>query len=214
VKTFGRGPQATEVFGGLNVSFEAGKVTAVTGPSGSGKTTLLHLLAGLSLPTSGDVVVLGASLPALDRAARAAHRRENVALISQAPELLPFLSARENVQLGLAIRGVLGERAEEQVREALEAVGLAERSEQRVSRLSAGERQRVAIARAVACEPALLLADEPTARLDQANALAVGALLAGLARSSGAAVVCGTHDPLLIEHADETVALRFSSAVA
>jgi putative ABC transport system ATP-binding protein len=131
-----------------------------------------------------------------------------VALIGQAPELLPFLSARENVELALAVRSVPVERAREQARDALEAVGLGERSEQRVSRLSAGERQRVAIARALASEPELLLADEPTARLDQANALAVGALLANLARTSGAAVVCATHDPLLIEHADETVALR------
>jgi ABC-type lipoprotein export system ATPase subunit len=208
VKAFGRGPQATEVFSGLDTSFEAGKVTAVTGPSGSGKSTLLHLLAGLSLPTGGDVIVFGVSLPHLDRAARAALRRERVALIPQAPELLPFLSARENVELGLAIRGVPVERAGELARDALEAVGLAERSEQRVSRLSAGERQRVAIARALASQPALLLADEPTARLDQTNALAVGALLANLAQTSGAAVVCATHDPLLVEHADETVALR------
>jgi ABC-type lipoprotein export system ATPase subunit len=208
VKTFGRGPQATDVFRGLDLTFETDRFTAVTGPSGSGKTTLLHLLAGLSLPTAGDVVVFGVSLPALDRTARAALRRERVALIAQAPELLPFLSARENVELGLAVRSVPVERAREQARDALEAVDLGERSEQRVSRLSAGERQRVAIARALASEPALLLADEPTARLDQANALAVGALLANLARTSGAAVVCATHDPLLIEHADETVALR------
>jgi ABC-type lipoprotein export system ATPase subunit len=208
VKTFGRAPQATDVFSGLEVSFEAGKVTAVTGPSGSGKSTLLHLLAGLSLLTAGDVVVLGVSLPALDRTARAALRRENVALIPQAPELLPFLSARENVELGLAIRGVLAERAGEEAREALEAVGLAERSDQRVSRLSAGERQRVAIARALASRPRLLLADEPTARLDQANALAVGILLAELARASGAAVVCATHDLLVIEQADQQIALR------
>jgi ABC-type lipoprotein export system ATPase subunit len=208
VKTFGRGAQVTEVFGGLDLSFEAGKVTAVTGPSGSGKTTLLHLLAGLSLPTSGDVVVFGVSLPSLDRSARAALRRESVALIGQAPELIPFLSARENVELGLAIRHVSAGRAGEQASEALEAVGLAQRTEQRVARLSAGERQRVAISRALASRPRLLLADEPTARLDQVNALAVGALLTELARTSSAAVVCATHDPLVIEHADETVALR------
>jgi ABC-type lipoprotein export system ATPase subunit len=207
-KTFGRGAQAAEVLRALDLSFEAGKVTAVTGPSGSGKTTLLHLLAGLSLPTEGDVVAFGVSLPSLDRAARAAFRREKVALIGQAPELVPFLSARENVELGLAIRGVSVGPAGEQAREALEAVGLAERTEQRVSRLSAGERQRVAIARALASRPTLLLADEPTARLDQVNALAVGALLAELAHTSGAAVVCATHDPLLIEQSDDRIPLR------
>ena len=208
VKTVGRGAQTTEVLQGLDLSFPAGRFTVVKGPSGSGKTTLLHLLAGLSLPTSGDVIVLGASLPALDRAARAALRREGIALIAQAPELVPFLSARENVELGLAIRDMPLERAGEEARDALEAVGLGERIEQRVSRLSAGERQRVAIARALAARPKLLLADEPTARLDEANALAVGALLAGLAHTEGAAVVCATHDPLLIDRADETVELR------
>ena len=99
------------------------------------------------------------------------------------------------------------ERAGEEARDALEAVGLGERIEQRVSRLSAGERQRVAIARALAARPKILLADEPTARLDEANALAVGALLASLAHTQGAAVVCATHDPLLIDRADETVEL-------
>jgi ABC-type lipoprotein export system ATPase subunit len=207
-KTFGGGPHATEVFRGLNMSFEAGKVTAVTGPSGSGKTTLLHLLAGLSVPDAGEVAVFGIPVSSLDRAARAALRRERIALIGQAPELVPFLSAHENVELGLAIRGVPAGAADERAREALESVGLAERLEQRASRLSAGERQRVAIARALAVRPGLLLADEPTARLDEANALAVGVLLAELARTSGAAVVCATHDPLLVEHADETVALR------
>jgi ABC-type lipoprotein export system ATPase subunit len=207
-KAFGRGPQATEVFRGLDVSFEAGKVTAVTGPSGSGKTTLLHLLAGLSRPDSGEVAVFGIPVSSLDRVARAALRRERIAVIGQAPELVPFLSARENVELGLAIRGVPAEAADERAREALESVGLAERLEQRASRLSAGERQRVAIARALAARPSLLLADEPTARLDEANALAVGVLLAELARASGAAVVCATHDPLLVEHADEAVPLR------
>jgi ABC-type lipoprotein export system ATPase subunit len=208
VKTVGRGAQTTEVLRGLDLSFRAGTFTVVRGPSGSGKTTLLHLLAGLSLPTSGDVTVFGTSLPALDRAARAALRRDGVALIAQAPELVPFLSARENVELGLAIRNMPDEVAGEWAREALETVGLGERLEQRVSRLSAGERQRVAISRALAPRPKLLLADEPTARLDEANALAVGALLANLAHAEGAAIVCATHDPLLIDLADETVALR------
>jgi ABC-type lipoprotein export system ATPase subunit len=210
-KSFGRGAQATTVFDCLDASFESGKMTAVRGPSGSGKTTLLHLLAGLSLPTSGDVVVFDTSLPGLGRAERAALRRENIALVGQAPELVPFLSSRENVELGLAIRGVASEEADERAREALEAVGLAERVEQRASRLSAGERQRVAIARALAARPRLLLADEPTARLDQANALAVAALFSRLARESGAAVVCASHDQLVVEQADEQLRIGGAS---
>ena len=116
---------------------------------------------------------------------------------------MPALSALENVELALALRGLPSEPA----REMLVAVGLEDRAEQRVSRLSTGERGRVAIARALAARPELLLADEPTSRLDQANAIAVGMLFVRLAREFGAAVVCATHDPLLIEQADERLVL-------
>ncbi len=207
-KTYGSGERESVVLDGLDATFSAGRLVAVTGPSGSGKTTLLHLIAGLADPTAGEVEVLGTALGALDREARAALRREHVAVIGQDPGLTPFLSARENVELALALRGIPEADASEQALDALAAVGLGERTEQRVARLSAGERQRVAIARALASGPSLLLADEPTARLDEANALAVGALFARLARESGAAVICATHDPLVVEQADVELALR------
>jgi putative ABC transport system ATP-binding protein len=143
----------------------------------------------------------------LDREARAALRRDHVAVIGQDPGLTPFLSARENVELGLALRGMGADEAHERALEALGRVGLTGRAEQRAARLSAGERQRVAIARAVAAGAGLLLADEPTARLDEANALAVGALFSKLAREFGAAVVVATHDPLVVEQADATLRL-------
>lgn len=209
-KHYGRTP----VFDGLDASFEAGTLHAVTGPSGSGKTTLLHMLAGLELPSLGEVAVLGTAVSALDRAARAAFRREHVALVRQEVGLVPFLSARENVELGLALRGIAREEATRRALEALDSVGLTERAEQRVLRLSAGERGRVAIARALAARPALLLGDEPSSRLDQANALAVAAPLRELAREAGAAVICATHDPLVIEQADRELALRDGSLVA
>jgi len=206
-KSYGRGSQQRLVLAGLDASFAAGKLVAVTGPSGSGKTTLLHLLAGLVEPDAGEVNLFGERIGDLDREARAALRREHVAVIGQDPGLTPFLSARENVELGLALRGVEAEEARERALEALARVGLAEKAEQRSGRLSAGERQRVAIARAVAAGASLLLADEPTARLDEANALAVGALFSRLARESGAAVVVATHDPLVIEQADASLRL-------
>ncbi|HET7806956.1 MAG TPA: ATP-binding cassette domain-containing protein, partial [Gaiellaceae bacterium] len=190
------------VFEGLDAVFESGRLTVVTGPSGSGKTTLLHLLAGLDLPDAGEVRVAGAEVQALDRAARAELRRREVALVPQQSGLVPFLSARENVELGLEIRGLAADP-----HEPLAAVGLSERAGQRVSRLSAGEQVRVAIARALAVRPSLLLVDEPTARLDQANALRLAALLTTLARESGAAVVCATHDPVVIEQADGRLSL-------
>jgi ABC-type lipoprotein export system ATPase subunit len=196
-KVHGRGARATEVFRDLSLAFAAGAFSAVTGPSGTGKSTLLHLLAGLDRPTGGDVRVLGTALSDLDATGLALLRRSSIGLVTQGTDLVPFLTARETVELALSLRGAAPDGAAP----ALAAVGLAELAEERVARLSMGERQRVAIARALAAKPVLLLADEPTARLDEANARAVGALFAELARATGTAIVCATHDPVLIEHA-------------
>jgi ABC-type lipoprotein export system ATPase subunit len=202
-KTHGSGAAAAHVFEGFDAAFESGRLTVVTGPSGSGKTTLLLLLAGLDLPDSGAVEVCGEGLQRLDRAARAEVRRRNVALVAQQPGLIPFLSASENVELGAAVRG----GSDDGARDVLASVGLAERARQRVARLSAGEQVRVAVARALAARPRLLLVDEPTARLDQANARNLAVLLSTLAHETGAAVVCATHDPVVIEHADVELSL-------
>jgi putative ABC transport system ATP-binding protein len=208
VKTYAHGPGRIAAVRDLDAVFAAGKLYAVTGPSGSGKTTLLHLLAGLDTPDAGEVEALGAALGDLDRAGRAALRRAHVGFVGQQPGLVETLSARENVELGLALRGVSSQKAAALAIETLAAVGLSERAEQRVGRLSTGEQVRVAIARALAPRPEVLLADEPTARLDQANARAVALLFARLARERGAAIVCATHDPVVIEQADGELALR------
>ena len=192
---------------GLTASFAGGRLYAVTGPSGSGKTTLLHLLAGLDLPDAGEVVLDGVSLASLDRTGRAELRRTRLAFIGQTVGLVPFLGARENVELSLALRGVERGDARDRAVAALAPVGLEEHGERPVSELSAGQRERAAIARALAARPCAIVADEPTARLDGANALAVGLLLAELARATGAVVVCATHDPLLIEQADDVLSL-------
>jgi ABC-type lipoprotein export system ATPase subunit len=202
-KRYGTGQAARPVFAGVDATFLPGRLYAVTGPSGTGKTTLLHLLAGLELPDDGEVVVAGRAVSGLSRAERAAFRRERIALVGQDPGLVPFLTGLENVELGLALRGAHASGA----MEALAEVGLRERAGGRVEHLSAGERERVAVARAVAGRPLLLLADEPTSRLDEANGRAVAALLAALARETGATVVCATHDPLVVEQADEIVPL-------
>ena len=187
---------------GLTTVVRERRLTAITGPSGSGKTTVLHLLAGLDVPTAGDVVTLGRPISALDRAERAAFRRSNISMIAQDARLVPFLSARENVDLGLQLRGRDGDAGA-----ALRSVGLRELAEQRVDRLSMGERQRVAIARALAAAPALVLADEPSARLDEANAIAVADLLARVVDDWDTTVVFSTHDPVLLAVADEVVEL-------
>ena len=196
---------STQVFSGLTASFAPGLLHVVTGPSGSGKTTLLHMLAGLELPDIGRVELAGHELTGLNREGRADVRRHSLAYVAQDGGLVPHLSALENVELALAIRELPADTTA--ARSLLTAVGLAERASQRVERLSHGERARVAIARALATRPTVLLADEPTARLDAANAVAVAALLLRLARETGAAVICATHDPLVVEQADAQVTL-------
>jgi ABC-type lipoprotein export system ATPase subunit len=192
----------------VTARFAAHRLTAISGPSGSGKTTLLHLLAGLDLPTRGDVIVLGNRISDLDRASRAALRRNRIALVAQDPPLVPFLTAMENVALALNVRNGPRSDVSERSGEALEAVGLGGLLEQRVDRLSMGERQRVAIARAVAAKPELLLADEPTARLDQANAAAFAELLAHLVERLELTVIFSTHDALLLNVAEDVIELN------
>jgi energy-coupling factor transport system ATP-binding protein len=208
---YGDGPRSHDVLGGLSATFAAGRLTAVTGRSGSGKSTLLRLLGALDRPAAGEVTVAGARVDELDRDAAARFRRDHVAIVSQEAGLVGHLSPLENVSLALAARG----RADEGTGlEWLERLGLGARAGQRVERLSAGERQRAAIARALACAPSLALVDEPTSRLDQANAAVVAGLLADAARLHGATVVVATHDPVLIERADDVVALEPDTAAA
>src|SRR5262249_7024096 len=184
------------VFSDGSRRFRAGVFTGLVGRSGSGKTTLLHMLAGLELPSEGSVLVAGERLAGLGRSDLAGLRRREIALVTQEPGLIPYLSALENVRLGMRLRNGHAPDAG-RAEAALEEVGLRERMDGRVADLSAGERERVAIARALATDASLLLVDEPTARLDEENARAVGALLARAAHERGLAVVCATHDPAL-----------------
>ncbi len=206
-KVNGRGAGATRVFDDLSFALAAGRLSTITGPSGSGKSTLLQLLAGLDRPTGGEVRVLGQDLAGLDATQLALLRRHSIGIVTQGTDLVPFLTARETIELALELRGLDGDPDR-----TLAAVGLEALADQRVARLSMGERQRVAVARALAGKPALLLADEPTARLDEANSRAVGALFAELARTTGAAIVCATHDPVLVEHAQAEVPLATLAA--
>ena len=193
---------------GVDARFEPGELSVVTGPSGSGKSTLLALLAGLDVPDEGEVRLDGASVSGLDREGRAAMRRERISVVMQGPHLSDFLTARENVELVLGLRGIGRSESHSLAGGALAAVELAEHADRRLGALSAGQRERVALACAFAARPGVVLADEPTSRLDSGTTLVVGDLLVGLARRTGTTVVCSTHDPLLIALADREVRLR------
>ncbi len=186
-------------------AFRAGRFHVVTGPSGSGKTTLLRLIVGLDRPTDGRVVTLGTDLTSLDRDGLARFRAARIGIVDQVRDLVPFLSARENVELGLAIRGIAAVDARPRAVAALEGVGLGGHLERAPDGLSAGERLRVAIARALAAEPELLILDEPTAALDRAGARAVARLLDGL--DDRVTIIATTHDPALIEAASDRLDL-------
>ena len=193
---------------GVDATFLPEELSVVVGPSGSGKSTLLALLAGMDVPDEGEVVLGDVVVSSLDRTSRATIRRDLIAVVGQAPGLSGFLSARENVELGLALRGVEGGAAKDRAAEAIAAVGLAAHADRRVDLLSAGQRERVALARAFAARTPVVIADEPTSRLDAATTVDIGALLAELAHGTGATVICATHDPLLIGLADREVRLR------
>ena len=201
------GSGATSMLGlpPISVAFRAGRFHVVTGPSGSGKSTLLRLVSGLDRPTEGRVVTLGTDLSALDRDALARLRAHRIGIVDQVRDLVPFLTALENVELGLAIRGVDPDEAGPRAIEALEGVGLGEHLDRAPDGLSAGERLRVALARALAAGPDLLILDEPTAALDRAGARAVARLLAGL--DGRVTVLATTHDPALIEAASDRLDL-------
>ena len=190
-----------------DVSFDIpqGAFVAIVGPSGSGKTTLLGLLAGLDLPTRGTVQLDGADLTRLDEDSRAKLRGQKVGFIFQSFQLIPTLTAAENVQVPLELRGDAG--ATERAMELLARVGLGDRTGHFPNQLSGGEQQRVAIARAFANQPRVLFADEPTGNLDGATGDRIVALLDELNRESGATVVIVTHDLELAEHAQRIIRL-------
>jgi peptide/nickel transport system ATP-binding protein len=200
---------SAEAVGPTDLALSVPGLHAVVGPSGSGKTTLLHLIAGLERPSAGDVEVAGVDIVPMTREQLARFRREHLAVVPQAGALTGHLTALENVELALRIRGRRDRPAAER---ALTVVGLGELMDRRAGQLSGGEQQRVAIARALATGAPVLLADEPTASLDQRNAIAVAALLHELAHATGAIVLCATHDHSVIARADAVIELVADAA--
>ena len=205
-KTVPSGAGTLTILHPLDLSLGAGRVIAITGPSGSGKSTLLGLLAGLDAPSTGQIVVDGIDITALDEDALARLRGTKIGVVFQFFHLLPSLTALENVLVPMEIAGISG--APVRARDLLREVGLADRAHHYPSQLSGGEQQRVAIARALANEPPILLADEPTGNLDSATGRSVIDLLLDVNRTRGTMLVLVTHDAELAAVADEAIALR------
>lgn len=205
--SFGRGPKSVTAVDDVSLDLEAGVLTALMGPSGSGKSTLLHLAAGMVQPTSGTVRVEGREVPAMSAAASAALRRERVGVVFQAYNLIPTLTAIENVTLPMEFAGTSTRTARSAAVEALQRVGIPEPFDRYPDDLSGGEQQRVAIARAVAVPRAVVLADEPTGALDTATSDRVMELFVEVA-AAGAAVLVITHEPRVASFADRVVSLR------
>jgi putative ABC transport system ATP-binding protein len=209
-RSYASGGREITVLRDITFALEPGGFLAVSGPSGSGKSTLLGLLAGLDRPTKGRVVLDGHDLGALTEDERARVRAQAVGFVFQSFHLIPTLTARENIQVPLELRG---EDARARASELLARVGLGDRGHHYPAQLSGGEQQRVALARAFVHRPKLLFADEPTGNLDAANGQNVIALLGELNRELGTTLVLVTHDPDLARHAHRVIRLRDGAVV-
>jgi putative ABC transport system ATP-binding protein len=198
----------------VNFEFAAGASVAIVGPSGSGKTTLLGLCAGLDRPTGGSVVLAGESIGGLDEDARALVRNAHVGFVFQNFQLIPTLTALENVLVPVELRGEGGREAEAEARGLLGRVGLGERCDHYPVQLSGGEQQRVALARAFMNRPKILFCDEPTGNLDDDTAAAMVELIFGLNREKGTTLVLVTHNPELAKRCQRIIRLKGGAVVS
>ncbi len=207
-RTYGEGAQMVYALREVDVQVETGEFVAIMGPSGSGKSTLLYLLGGIDRPSGGDVLLDGTALGSMNDTALAQIRRKRVGLIFQFFNLLPVLTARENVAMPLLLDRVPRHEALARADAALAQVGLSERATHRPGELSGGQQQRVAIARAMVIDPAIVLADEPTGNLDSVASDEIIALLRRSVTEWGRTIVMVTHDPRIAAHADRILFLK------
>ena len=202
-----RGANAVEALRGIDVEVERGEMVAIVGPSGSGKTTLLNCLSGLDAFDGGQVVVDGQDLSTMSDRARTTYRRDHMGFVFQAFNLLPVLSAVENVEIPLLLQNLNSRDSRRSALEMLETLGLAHRANHRPDQLSGGEQQRVAVARALVHKPAVVWADEPTGNLDTEVTQVIVELLVRLNRD-GQTIVLVTHNPQVAERAHRTLSMR------
>ena len=205
-RRYGEGDAAVDALAGVTTSFERGRYSAIMGPSGSGKSTLMHILAGLDRPTGGSVVLDGVEITSLDDGDLTRLRRDKLGFIFQFFNLIPVLTAEENIVLPLSIAGEKPDR--DWLRQLVETVGLEDRLTHRPAELSGGQQQRVAVARALISKPAVVFADEPTGNLDSKSSEEVLRMLRRSVDDLGQSVVMVTHDPEAASYADRLIVLR------
>jgi putative ABC transport system ATP-binding protein len=205
-RRYGEGDAAVDALAGVSTAFERGRFTAIMGPSGSGKSTLMHILAGLDKPTTGTVELDGVEITGLDDGELTKLRRDKLGFVFQFFNLLPVLTAEENMLLPLSIAGRKPDQ--EWFERLVRTVGLDDRRTHRPSELSGGQQQRVAVARALLSKPAVVFADEPTGNLDSKASEDVLQLLRRAVDDFGQTVVMVTHDPVAAAHADRLITLR------
>ncbi|HFD33414.1 MAG TPA: ABC transporter ATP-binding protein, partial [Gammaproteobacteria bacterium] len=201
-KSYRQGEIEVKALTDVNLSFEKGEFSALVGPSGSGKTTLLNLIGGLDSPTSGNILLNSTNLSALNEQALSEFRLFQIGFIFQAYNLVPVLSALENVELVMVLQNIPSHERRERAEHYLQMVGLKELMNRRPGALSGGQQQRVAVARALAAKPKLVLADEPTANLDSENASALLDIMHNLAKEEQTTFIFSTHDVRVMERAE------------
>ncbi|MCC5981217.1 MAG: ABC transporter ATP-binding protein [Oceanicaulis sp.] len=207
-KRYTRGKETVTIFDALDMTINTGDFIAIMGPSGSGKTTLLNLLGGIDRPSSGEVLFEGQRIDNLSQGKLAKWRAANAGFIFQFYNLMPTLTAAQNVELPLLLTSLSGKARKDRVKTALEIVGMGERARHRPGQLSGGQQQRVAIARAIVADPKVLLADEPTGDLDRTTADEILETLQLLNAEMGKTIIMVTHDPAAASHAKRELHLN------
>jgi putative ABC transport system ATP-binding protein len=214
VKIFKDSAQEVCAVNHISLNITAGEFTAIVGPSGSGKTTLLNLIGGLDTPTSGSLYVDGKDISHLKEREMTAFRLHHIGFVFQSYNLIPVLTAKENVAFVMELQGRKREEIEKRATELLEAVGLGDRMDSRPAKLSGGQQQRVAVARALASRPKFVLADEPTANLDSKSAENLLGIMERLNKQEGVTFVFSTHDPRIVAKARRIITLEDGKVVS
>lgn len=207
-KTYDKDTIPVHALNGINISFQAGEFAAIVGPSGSGKTTLLNIVGGLDDPTAGEVIIDGIAITNLSGRKKTQFRLKNIGFVFQAYNLIPVMTAKENVEFIMSLQGVSKKVRDKRTRELLKAVGLEERLNSRPNKLSGGQQQRVAVARSLASKPKFILADEPTANLDSKSTENLLDIMEQLNKEENITFIFSTHDARVVNKARRVITIE------